>query len=617
MSKAISRTLIIVIIVIVILIVAGGAYYATLAGSTTTTTKSTSSSTSSTTSMVSESSSSTSASKSSSGGPQYGGTLTIDVSTDKGAPGEPMTVQEGPITGTVQQEVYDGLTAIGYNSIPVPDLAVNWTMKSSTDYVFNLRQNVQFQDGTQFNASAVVFSLNRILNNNASVRYGQISDITKVTATSNYQVEITLNNASADFLSDLAVGVGIVSPTAVQKYGAQFGSQYAVGTGPYDFVQWVQNDHITLQANPNYWGPKPYIQTIRINVVPDASVRALQLQSGQAQIVELNPQEAQRLQGVSGYNIQIGKPNEFITISIDVDPKYTISPLLNPMVRQAINYAINRSAIVQYVLLGYGVAGIGPVPPAVQDAWNPSLAIYPAGGDINKAKALLAQAGYSKGFNVQILTASFTPDYLQVTQIVAQDLQNAGINATIDSESFSTAAGILLQGNGTWSLGFHDWGGIGILSANGIMSEFYNQNNIGTFQWNLQHIRDANLTALLGQLGQASASQVKPLSDKIQTIILNQGYGAILYYPDVLQGTTNNVQNYTIHPNPWYGYVIFNPVIGAGVWLGSSSSSAGVAPTAIIPALVMMSLLSSTTLVAFVALAYRGTWLKISRSRML
>lgn len=511
-----------------------------------------------------------------------------------------MTVQFGPITGTVQIEVYEGLTAQAFDGTIVPDLAVNWTEKTTTDYIFNLRQNVLFQDGTSFNASSVVFTFNRMLNGTGTARYGQVADIANVTATGNYQVEMKLHTASSDFLRNLALGEGIVSPTAVLKYGSQFGSQYAVGTGPYSFVEWVQNDHITLKANPLYWGPKPSIETIILKVVPDASVRALQLQTGQAQLVELNAQEAQRLAGTSGVNVLIGKPNEFITISIDVDPNYTNPALLNPLVRQAINYAINRSAIVQYIELGYAVPAVGPIPPAAEDAWNPNLAAaYPPDGNVSKAKQLLAQAGYSGGLKLKILTSSFTPNFLQVTEAVASDLQLAGINATIDQESFSTAAGLLLYGNGTWDLAFHDWGGTGTLSAYGIMGEFYNSADIGFFQWNLQHIRDSNLTAMINELAIANESQVMPLSNAIQTRILTQAYGALLYYPDVLQGATSNVQGYTIHPNPFYGYVIFDPVISAATTLSSSSGSGAV--IFIFPAALMVTTFA-TSMMVFMAI---------------
>jgi len=508
-----------------------------------------------------------------------------------------MFVQFGPITGTVQDEVYEGLTAQAFNGSIVPDLAVNWTEKTATDYVFNLRQNVLFQDGTPFNASAVVYNFDRLLNNSASPRYGTVSYISNVTANGNYQVEFKLKSVSSDFLRDLALGEGIASPSAIEKYGSSFGSQYAVGTGPYDFVTWVQNDYVELQANPLYWGPKPAIKTIMIDVVPTDSVRLLQLESGQAQLVELNAQDAQSIQNKSGLKVLIGKPNEFITISMNLNSNYTNPALLNPLVREAINYAINRSQIVQYVELGYAQPGIGPIPPAVQDAWNPSVQVYPFNGNITEAKLLLAKAGYASGLSLSILTAGFTEDYLQVTEAVQADLEQAGISVSINSQSFSTAAGILLAGNGTWSLGFHNWGGTG-LSAYGLVGEFYNEADIGYFNWNLQQIRDSNLTNMLNELAVANESQILPLSNAIQTRILQQAYGAILYYPDVLEGATGSVQNYNIHPNPFYGYVIFNPVIGADVTLGSSSSSSSVGvsllPTALISAMATSTMLIAT-----------------------
>ena len=202
--SALSRTVLIVIVVVVIILIAVGAYVAVSGTSSSTTSVTSASSSSSSTSSSQSSSTSTSQSSSSSSqssvSPTTNGTLVIDVSTDKGAPGDPMTVQFGPDTGTVQTEVYEGLVAQAFNGSIVPDLAVNWTQNSPTDYIFNLRQGVVFQDDTPFNASAVVFSFHRILNNTASVRYGDISDIATITATSNSQVEIKLKNATPIFL---------------------------------------------------------------------------------------------------------------------------------------------------------------------------------------------------------------------------------------------------------------------------------------------------------------------------------------------------------------------------------------------------------------------------------
>ena len=133
------------------------------------------------------------------------------------------------------------------------------------------------------------------------------------------------------------------------------------------------------------------------------------------------------------------------------------------------------------------------------------------------------------------------------------------------------------------------------------MGEFYNQNNIGYFQWNLQHIRDANMTAMLNQLAQANESQIMPLSNAIQTRILQQAYGAILYYPDVLEGATSNVAHYNIHPNPFYGYVIYDPILGANVQLTNQGSAAVALPA--FGLLAAETTIGTTLLLIFVALS--------------
>lgn len=502
----------------------------------------------------------------------YGGTLTIDVVNDKGPPGDPMMVQEGAETGTVQTAVYEGLTAINFQGQVVPDLATNWTQVTPTEYIFSLRHDVKFQDGTPFNASAVVFSFERILHDKSSPRYGQVSIIENVTEINNYKVEFQLTEPDSDFLASLAVGEGIVSPSAVEKYGSQFGSEYAVGTGPYDFVKWVQNQEVVLQANPDYWGGTPCVSKLVIQIVPNPTTRLLQLESGQAQLVELTPQLAKSVANQSNIKVLEGPANEFITLSINMNPNTTIEPLLNPLVREAINYAINRTAIVQNVLDGYAVPGIGPIPPGVQECWNPSLAVYPPNGNITKAKQLLAEAGYPHGFDVSILTAPFTNQYLQDTEAIASDLSQVGINATIDQQSFSVAAGTLLSGNGTWELAYHNWGGTGLPTPYSYVGEFYNENDIGYFEWNLQHIVDPNLTKMINELGQTTnVTQITSLCNSIQSRILSQGYGVILYYPYVLQGQAQDISGYKIHPVPWYGFVIFSPVIGAYTSIQQSS----------------------------------------------
>ena len=474
----------------------------------------------------------------------------------------------GPITGTTQNEVYEGLIAENYQGQIVPDLALNWTAKSSTDYVFNLRHGVEFQDGTPFNASAVVFNFNRFLNT-SSPRYAVVSTIASVTASSNYQVEIKLKQPTSDFFDRLTQYTGMASPTAVKKYGSQFGSVYAVGTGPYSFVAWVQNDHITLKANPNYWGPKASILTIVEKVVPDPTVRLLQLTSGQTQIIELDPQGAQQLASKSGYRVLTGLPNRAVMLSFNLGSNTSCPAVLNPLVRQAINYAINRTALVKFLELGYAQPGIGAIPPAYTNAYDTSVQAYPFNGDVAKAKSLLTQAGYPNGLKVVIETAPFTSDYVQVTEAVGEQLKAAGINATINQVSFSTIAGDLLKKNANYCIGYQDWGGAPATATGDLVPRYTG----GNF-WDIPHINDSTLNGMLSQLSNADASQIRTLSSQIQSYILQKAYDAVLFYPDVIHGVSNLVSNYKVHPSFWWGVMIFDPVIGANVTLAGTGGYA-------------------------------------------
>ena len=552
-----SRSVIAVVVVLLIVVAGAGAYYFVAYGggnSSTTTLPTTSTST-----VVPT------------------GTITIGFSQDKGAPGDPATmVGGGPITGTAQNEVYEGLVAEDYQGKIVPDLATSWVQNSPTDYTFTLRQGVQFQDGTPFNASAVVFNFNRFLNS-SSPRYAVVSTIGNVTALSNYQVEFKLKTPTSDFFDRLTQYTGIASPTAVMKYGSQFGSVYAVGTGPYNFVEWVQNDHITLKANPNYWGPKAPILNIIEKVVPDASVRLLQLTSGQTQIIELAPQEAKQLSTQTGYQVLTGLANRAVMLSFNLHANSTSCPvLLNPLVRQAINYAINRTALVKFLELGYASPGIGAIPPAYTDAWDPSVNVYPFNGNVTMAKQLLTQAGHPNGISVTIETAPFTSDFLQVTEAVGQQLQAAGINATIKSVAFSTIAGDLLAKNPTYCIGYQDWGGSPATATGDLVPRY----STGNF-WNIPHISDAQLDGMLTQFAAANPSQIHTLSSQIQAYILQKAYDAVLFYPSVIHGvSTSATSGYQVHPSFWWGVMIFDPVIGANVQLTHTGQASMLPATA-------------------------------------
>jgi ABC-type transport system substrate-binding protein len=163
-----------------------------------------------------------------------------------------------------------------------------------------------------------------------------------------------------------------------------------------------------------------------------------------------------------------------------------------------------------------------------------------------------------------------------VTQAVAQQLQDAGINASINSVAFSTIAGDLLKPNPTYCIGYQDWGGSPATATGDLVPRY----TTGNF-WNIPHISDATLDGMLTQFAAANPSQIHTLSSQIQSYILQKAYDAILFYPSVIHGvSTSATTGYQVHPSFWWGIMIFDPVIGANVQLTHSAQASMLPSTA-------------------------------------
>lgn len=545
----IARVAIVVIVIIVIVIAAVAAYAALALSSSTLATNSSSSSTitsqtqttssiplTSSTSSSTSTSSVSSTSTTSSVFVTKGGTLNLAFPSEESASFDPVSAVSGDFTDTALYNMYEPLVIYDTNFLLKPDLAVSWTQTNATTFIFILRQNVMFQDGTPFNSSAVVFSINRGLQN-ASLLKTMIDVVQSVVALNNSAVQFNLKPKGplANFFAELAYEPGmIVSPSAVAKYGSSYGL-HPVGSGPFMFSDFQANDHLTLAANPNYWGGRPNLDKVVLHVIPDASTTAESLLTGSIQLAPVSAQIASQISG-QGLSINYSAPYKSIMAGLNVK-----DPLMkNPLVRQALNYAIDRGAIIQALEGGHAIPAYTSILPYMTGAYNTSQNPYPLHGDSAKAKSLLAQAGYPNGINITIMVSGSFVNGLTIATIMEQQMALAGINVNIQNVPFGQfVQAIIFQHN--YTVGIFDYSA-GVTPAYQLF-DLYSPTSF----FDLQSINDSQVNSLLAQLvSTTNATLSNHIAQQIQNITISKAYGLFIYYPQKNEAFTPKLHGLTL-----------------------------------------------------------------------
>jgi peptide/nickel transport system substrate-binding protein len=454
-------------------------------------------------------------------------------------------------------EYKKGTTNVG------PGLATKWSIsRNGKVYTFVLRKGVKFQDGTPFNAHAYIQDLDRLVNPqnpNYVLKLAGVQSFISFTyslvksykATGPYTVQITLKQPFGPFLSSLAmVWSGVMSPTAVSKNGDAGVLQHPVGTGPYRFVEWVKNDHITLQANPSYWGHKPAVKRLTFQIVPDASVRVLKVQSGEAQIdADVTTQDVLSTAHTSGV-VQLKQPGQLINgIGITTDVK----PLNDVRVRQALNYAIDRNALSKSLFKGIGAPMNSYLPPPVW-SYDKGLKGYPY--NPTKAKQLLKAAGYPHGFSVELLgytnPRGYNPAGGQLAVAVQQYLKAIGVTANITTMDFGAFLTKTRSGSyhGLYMTGWSGDNG----DPDDFLYELFSSDSIPV--GNTAHLRDKKLDKILIRARQTSNKVARTKLYRQAQVILNHDAPWIFgTYTKQVRLTTTKVHGFTLNPTTMFFYM--------------------------------------------------------------
>ncbi len=466
-------------------------------------------------------------------------------------------------SGFIMAPIFDGLTKYKKGtSEPGPGLAESWEIsEDGTEYTFHLRQGVKFHDGTDFNADAALAELDRVTNEgNPYYIYNQegihsFADFTwgLVTATEkidDYTIKVTLSEPHAPFLASIAmVWSGIVSPASVQENGYEIAFT-PIGTGPFKFVEWVRNDHITLEANKDYWGGAPKIDKLIFRIVPESSVRLLKLEQGEVQILaDVNPDDYQRITDNPDLTLleQPGLTVNGLTMPFDTEPFSDVR------VRQALNYAVNKDEMNEFLYKNAAVTAATGMPPILM-GYPEDLSPYPY--DPEKAKELLAEAGYPDGFSFKLLTYENPRGYNPVGIKMAVAIQEYLADVGVDLELETLEWGAFLATRR--SADNHDMGMVGWSGDNGdpdnFLYEMFSTNNIPV--GNTAHYSNADLDAILTEARTVSdPAERAALYEQASIIIHDDAPWLFVNHTLQVRATSDNVEGFALNPLQMFWYM--------------------------------------------------------------
>ncbi|MEX2536833.1 MAG: ABC transporter substrate-binding protein [Trueperaceae bacterium] len=331
-------------------------------------------------------------------------------------------------------QIYDGLLEANSDLQLEPALAESW--KVSEDgliYTFMLRDDVTFHNGRPMTAADVVYSFERIMaEETASPQASRFNVVSGARAVDDHTVEFSLSEPFAPFLSNLT-NLSVVPREVIEEHGDL--QQVAVGTGPFMLGEIVPDTFVTLEANPDYYRDgQPVVAGIRYHVVPEASTRAAGLRTGTYHLLpDVDPATAQTLERAPGVTMLGTQDLSYVLMGINAGRE----PFGDVRVRAAINYAIDREEIVEAVYFGDAVPA-GPLSPALVDWALPPEEYYCYDHSAERARELLAEAGYPDGIELEILTFGTIKVVSDAAQVLQAQLREAGIDASVNVAEFGT-----------------------------------------------------------------------------------------------------------------------------------------------------------------------------------
>jgi peptide/nickel transport system substrate-binding protein len=372
---------------------------------------------------------------------KHGGTLTVGLSA------QPSTLNPyggiSGMSGQVLKQAVETLVQLDKETLkPKPLLATSWEIPDEQTYVFTLREGVKFHDGTDFDAEAVKFVFDYILNpDNASPAASYFDRVESVEVVDDYKVTFHLTEPFAVLLANLDSRGYIMSPTYLQKATPEELDVAPVGTGPFKIVEWVRDDKVVLERFEDYWdGDLPYLDEIVYKITPDPTAKMVALRTGELDIIGTVP--ATEIEAIK-------EDEDLVFVEFESTGYRSIylncaaPPFNDARLRQVLAWAIDRGELIRLGTLGIGKPAFGPLAPP---QWAFDSNFRPYMRDLSKAKELLAEAGVPDGFSFTIKARS-SPEEVRVVEVLQQQLAEAGIEMDIVTGEYTAIRSTVIAGD--------------------------------------------------------------------------------------------------------------------------------------------------------------------------
>lgn len=356
--------------------------------------------------------------------PIMGGDLTVGIAQDLDDTLDPHTVVTAG-TREVLFNVFEGLVKPDTEGNLIPAVASEYTISDTGDtFTFTLRDGVLFHDGNTVTVKDVVYSISRA----AGLETGTplidgFGAVESVEATDEKTVVVKLKEPNIEFL---ALFTAAIIPEGNDPMTS------VIGTGPFKFVSRSPQENIILEKFDGYWGTAPYVDSVTYKIIDNAETLVMSLKSGALDLVA-HLTSAQVNELGEGYTVAEGTMNLVQAVYLN----NAVKPFDNADVRRALSYAIDRQGVMDFIADGRGAAVGSSMYPAFEKYFRPELVDYYT-YDVEKAKQLLADAGYPDGFEMDITVPSNYQPHVDTAEVIAQQLKAIGVTVNIKSVDWET-----------------------------------------------------------------------------------------------------------------------------------------------------------------------------------